>query len=255
MVQPAVPARSAGSLSEARAEDPMRTLRPIPLFSGWSERALDRIARIARTRRYRAGEMVLQRGDPSEALLIVITGRILVSSLSTEGAQVMLNIIDPGEVVGEIGLIDGGPRTADATAVRDTRALILMRRDFLPVLDSEPSAARSMLLLLCARLRQTTCFVEDAVLQPLPVRLLHRVKTLARIYGHAEVGGSGLRIEHGLSQQELGDSIGASRVSVSKQLNAWRDQKLLALGRGVIVVHDMARLEAAAHSSCRQQRV
>jgi CRP/FNR family transcriptional regulator, cyclic AMP receptor protein len=198
-------------------------------------------------RRYPTGQRVFRKGDPSDALLIVTAGRIVISSLSPEGTEVMLNIIDPAEVVGEIGLLDGGPRTADATAVRDTRALVLMRRDFLPLLETEPSVARSMLLLLCARLRQTTCFVEDAVLQTLPARLLHRVQTLARSYAHSEAGSPDLRIEHGLSQQELGDSIGASRVSVNKQLNAWRAQGLLEFGRGFIVVHDLARLDAAVH--------
>jgi CRP-like cAMP-binding protein len=196
-------------------------------------------------RSYSAGQIVFQQGDPSDVLVIVVTGRIVISSLSPEGAQVMLNIIGPAEVAGEIALLDGGPRSADATAVRDTRALLLGHRDFLALLESEPSATRSLLLLLCARIRQTTSFVEDAVLQTLPARLLHRVQTLASSYGHAEVGRLGLRIEHGLSQQDLGDSIGASRVSVSNQLNAWRSQALLDFGRGFVVVHDMARLEAA----------
>jgi CRP-like cAMP-binding protein len=158
---------------------------------------------------------------------------------------VILNIIGSAEVVGEIALLDGGPRSADATAVRHTRALVLSRRDLMALLESEPSVTRSLLLVLCDRLRRTTSFVEDAVLQTLPARLLHRVQTLARSYGRAEVGRLGLRIEHGLSQQELGDSIGASRVSVNKQLNAWRAEALLDFGRGFVVVHDMARLEAA----------
>jgi CRP-like cAMP-binding protein len=154
-------------------------------------------------------------------------------------------MINVAEVAGEIGLIDGGPRTANVIAVRDTEALLFMRRDFLPILESEPTAARSMLLLLCARLRQTTSFLEDAALQALPIRLVRRLQALARTYGRAERSGSGLRIEHGLSQEELGESIGASRVSVNRQLAAWRDRGVVDFGRGFIVVHDMDRLEAA----------
>jgi len=230
----------------AEVEDPTAALRGVSLFSGSSERTLGRVARIARRCRYAAGELVFQEGDPSEALLIVLDGRIVISLLSPEGSEVMLNIIDPAGVFGEIGMLDGGPRTANATAVRDTNALVLLRRDFLPLLDADPGPARSMLLLLSARLRRTTSFVEDAVLETLPARLLHRLQALAHSYGG--LGSSGLRIEHGLSQQALGDSIGASRVSVNKQLNAWRDQALVDFGRGFIVVHDMVRLEAAVRT-------
>jgi CRP-like cAMP-binding protein len=189
--------------------------------------------------------MVFRAGDPSDALLVVVAGRIAISLLSPDGAEVLLNIIEPVEVVGEIGLIDGGPRTASATVVRDTQVLLLGRRDFLSILESEPSATRSMLVLLCSRLRHTTAFLEDAMLEALPIRLLHRIQTLARRYGQCETGRSVLRIEHGLSQQELGDSIGASRVSVNQLLNAWRVQGVLDFGRGFIVVHDMGLLEAA----------
>jgi CRP/FNR family transcriptional regulator, cyclic AMP receptor protein len=188
---------------------------------------------------------VFRAGDPSDSLVIVLAGRLAVSSLSPGGSEVILNLIDPPQIVGEIGLVDGGTRTANVRAVRDTHTLMLTRREFLPVLESEPSAMRAMLRLLCARLRQTTSFVEDVVLEGLPVRLLRRIRVLARSYGRAQSGGAGLRIEHGLSQQELGDSIGVSRVSVSKQLGAWRARGFLDLGRGFIVVHDMRRLEAA----------
>ncbi len=242
-----VPARSPAVLSSAGfVLEPVRALRSA--FPGSSERTVNQFARIAGARGFSAGQTVFRQGDPSDWLLIVITGRVAISLLSAEGAEVLLDVIDPAGVVGEVGLLDGGPRSANATALRDTRALVLMRRDLLPLLDTEPSAARALYHLLCARLRRTTSLVEDALLLPLGARLLHRVQALARAYGRVEVGSSDLRIDHGLSQQGLGDSIGASRVSVNKQLNAWRAQGLLGFGRGFIVIHDMPRLEAAAES-------
>jgi CRP-like cAMP-binding protein len=226
-----------------KAPDLARTLRSVPLLQGVSEAAIDRLARVAHVRTYPAGALLFREGEPSDALFVVLAGRIVVTAHSAEGAEVMLNIIDPAQVVGEIGLIDGGPRTANVAALRDTRAILLSRAEFLRLLDTEPNAARSMLLLLCSRLRQTTSFLEDAVLGTLPMRLLRRLQALAQSYGRVEAGGLGLRIEHGLSQQELGDSIGVSRVSVNQQLNAWRSQGLLDFGRGFVVVHDLARLE------------
>jgi CRP-like cAMP-binding protein len=225
----------------------VRALRSAAVFRDLSEGALQRVARIAHRRTYPAGQTVFFAGDASDSLLVVHAGRMAVCSLSPEGGEVILNLIDPTQLVGEIGLIDGGPRTANVRAVRDTQALLLMRHDFLPILESEPSATLSLLLLLCARLRQTTSFVEDAVLETLPVRLFRHIGWLARRYGRAEAGGARLRIEHGLSQQQLGDSIGTSRVSVNKQLNAWRTRGLLDFGRGFIVIYDMAGLEATLH--------
>jgi CRP-like cAMP-binding protein len=156
---------------------------------------------------------------------------------------VILNIIGPGELAGEIGVIDGGARTADAAAAEPTQALVLPRQDFLPLLRSEPSLSHSFLTLLCARIRQTTGLAEDAMLEALPARLLHRLQALAASFGRPGPAYGSIHIEHGLSQQQLGDTIGASRVSVNKQLNAWRAQGLLDFGRGFVVVHCMQHLE------------
>jgi CRP/FNR family cyclic AMP-dependent transcriptional regulator len=222
-------------------------LRSLPLFRDAREQALECVARAARVQSYGRGQVLFRKGDASEELLLVLSGRILVSSVSSEGAEVVLNVIDAGGVIGEIGILDGGERSADAVAMRATRALVLPRREFLALLADEAAVARSMLRLLCARLRQTTAFVEDAVLERLSSRLLHRLQYLSRRYGRPENGGTALRVAHGLSQQALGDSIGASRVSVNKQLNAWRSMGLVRLGRGEIVILDLEKLEAFVH--------
>jgi CRP/FNR family transcriptional regulator, cyclic AMP receptor protein len=242
----------------ARRRPPAET-NPVPIASqpldaaralraalvGASERAVAELARIAHVRRYTPGQIVFRKGEPSHSLLVVLEGRIAISSLSAEGAEVILNIVDPGEVVGEIGALDGGPRSADATALGDTLALVLLRRELLLVLQTDASAARALLLLLCGRLRRTTAFVEDTVFRALPARLLHQLQALARRYGRS--AGASLRIEHGLSQQTVADSIGASRVSVNRQLNAWRAQGLLDFGRGFIVIHRSDWLASGVH--------
>lgn len=231
--------------ARVRPQARLSQLRSLPLLRGASEAALLCLAGSARVRAFRRGEMLFRKGDASEELLAVLSGKVLVSSVSAEGAEVVLNVIDAGGVLGEIGLLDGGERSADAVAVCATRALAFPRRELLAVLAGEAGVAHALVRLLCARLRQTTAFVEDAVLEPLPARLLHRLQELSRRYGRGE--GAALRVAHGLSQQALGDSIGASRVSVNRQLNAWRAKGLVRLGLGEIVILDMARLEASIH--------
>lgn len=226
-----------------------RTFRYTSLFAGASETTLARVGRLARRRTYPAGQRIFRAGDPSALLLVVETGRVAVSSLSEDGNELMLNIIDPVEVVGELGLLDGGPRSANVTALRDTRGLLLARDDLLPVLETEPHVAQAMLLLVCGRLRQTTSFLEDALLESMEMRLLHRLQALARVYGHADADGGSVRIDHGLSQQEIAESIGTSRVTVNKLLNSWRNRGLVDIGRGFVVIHGMAGLEASLRSS------
>jgi CRP-like cAMP-binding protein len=202
------------------------------------------VADVAEGRTYRPGQPVFRQGDPTNELLVVVYGRVAVSLISPGGNELIVNLIDPVQVVGEIAFVDGGPRTASGYCVRETRALLLPRRTLLPFLEREPTAAHALLLILCARLRQTTAFAEDLALKRLPSRLLARIEFFARRYGRMEADGS-LRIDHGLSQRELGDSVGASRVAVNQQLNAWRIQGHLEFGRGFVIVHDMARLEAS----------
>lgn len=139
-------------------------LRSVPVFREVRPAVLQRAARLAQRRTYPAGQAVFRAGEPSDELLVVLSGRFAVSLLSPDGAEVMLNLIDPVQIVGEIGFIDGGPRTANGVCVRETRALVLSRRTFLPVLESEAGALHALLVLLCGRLRQTTAFVEDLAL-------------------------------------------------------------------------------------------
>lgn len=220
-------------------------LRKSALFQGFTDPQLAELEGLARTVRYAARQVIYRRGEPGTSMMIVASGRVLISSLSPHGSEVILNIINPGEVHGEIAFLDGGERSADATAEVATETLVLQRRDFMPMLKSHPGLAIRLLETLCERIRQTTAFVEDAVLMEVPARLYRRVRALAVRYGRDEPGG-GIRIEHGLSQQELADAIGITRVSVNKQLMEWARLGLTRHGRGFIVVGDMEVLRANA---------
>ena len=220
-------------------------LQQSSLFRGLPEPLLAELESLARTVHYDARQSIYRRGDPGTSMMILVSGRVMISSLSPHGSEVILNIINPGEVHGEIAFLDGGERSADATAEVATEALVLQRRDFMPLLKSSPDVAIGLLTTLCERIRQTTAFVEDAVLMEVPARLYRRVRALAVRYGREEPGG-GTRIEHGLSQQELADAIGITRVSVNKQLMEWTRLGLTRHGRGFIVVGDMEALRTDA---------
>jgi CRP-like cAMP-binding protein len=220
-------------------------LKSSVLFRGLPDAELAKLANFARTVRYAARQPIYRRGDPGDSMMIVVSGRVIISSLSRAGTEVILNIIDPGEVHGEISFLDGGERSADATAEVATELLVLHRRDLMPVLRSNPQVGIGLLEILCQRIRQTSAFVEDAVLLEVPARLYRRLRALAAHYGRDEPG-EGLRIQHGLSQQELADAIGVTRASVNKQLSDWRKLGLTRHGQGFVVVRDLQRLREIA---------
>jgi CRP-like cAMP-binding protein len=143
-----------------------------------------------------------------------------------------------------MALLDGKPRSADAVAAADSEIIELAREDFLDILRRNPEAAIEMMAILCGRIRQATSFVEDAVLLDSRARLLQRVKSLADQFGKVD-GDGAVRIEHRLSQQEIGKSVGLTRVSVNRLLSQWRSEGLIKDGRGYLVVPDLDRLERA----------
>jgi CRP/FNR family transcriptional regulator, cyclic AMP receptor protein len=201
---------------------------------------LDRLAQMSSTRHYKAGEPVFLKGDPGSAMMAVLAGRVRICSYSAEGREVVLNVISPGEVFGEIALIDGGERTADAFAMEPTELLVLSRRDFLPFLANNPEVCIRLLEVMCRRLRWTSEQLEDVNFLDLRSRLAKRLIYLWD--NHREKDDAkkrGVRIQ----QHTLAAMIGTSREAVNKQLRSWEEDGMIDLGRGSIVVLDRSRLQ------------
>lgn len=206
---------------------------------------IEALSHRARRVHYPRGKAIFQKHDLGTEVMIVLAGRVKIVSTAPSGSEVIHNIIEAGQVFGEMALLDGKPRSADAIAAADCEIIELSRDDFLEVLLRNPRSAIRMMAILCGRIRQSTAFVEDAVLLDAETRLFHRFKTLAEQYGKPEADGRGARIDHRLSQQEIGESVGLTRVSVNRLLRRWRVDGLIEDGRGYAIIPDFARLEAA----------
>ncbi len=174
-------------------------------------------------------------------MMAVLSGRVRICSYSADGREVVLNVINPGEVFGEIALIDGGERTADAFAMEATDLLILSRRDFLPYLEKNPQLCVQLLEVICRRLRSTSEQLEDLNFLDVRSRLAKRLLFLAN--RHGEVSEQGIRINVRLSQHMLASMIGTSREAVNKQLRAWEGKGLIDVRRGSITILDREGLE------------
>lgn len=205
-----------------------------------TEAELETVIGMALELRYRRGQTIFQKDDPGGALMAVLSGRVRISSASADGWEMTLNVINPGAVFGEIALLDGKPRSADATAIEDTVTLSLERRDFLPFVLSNADLAGRLLAILCERLRRTSIALEDIALFDLPARLARVLLQLSNDYGHPAP--LGLRIDLKLSQRDLSNLVAATRESVNKQLRQWRANELVVLDGGYLILPQPERL-------------
>ncbi len=130
-------------------------LRKVPILSALKQEHLDMLAKLATTRNFKKGEIIIKQGDPGTGLFVVLNGTVAVTTKNRPGLpDNMLNNLGKGDFFGEMSLIDGYPRSATVTATSETEAVELNRWVFLDVLRREPNIAVSMLPVLCKRIRQ-----------------------------------------------------------------------------------------------------
>jgi len=218
-------------------------------FRGLSDHVLDRLSAHARIADYAAGRRIFEKGDPGHGLLAVLAGLVKISVHSTEGREIVLNLIGPNEVFGEIALLDGEPRTADATAMTRCYLLVLDRRDFLPLLEQEPSTAIRLLEVVSRRLRRTSEQVEDLSFEGVPLRLAKALLRLAELQGTMQQPRPRILI----TQKALGQTVGLSRESINKHLQAWRQAGLIAIDKGACILLEPETLRQFAASHERRE--
>jgi CRP-like cAMP-binding protein len=231
------------SASRPVARNALSVLRQHPIFCDLEPEALDQLCRYAKHVTLKRGATIVSKGDPGNSLFAVISGTVKISISSAEGRSAILNLIGPGEIFGEIAVLDGQARSADATANTNCEIFIIDRREFLPFVRSQPTLAMKFIELLCARLRWTSEQVEHVILQHLPGRL---AGALIRLTEKRKLAPGGRTIA--ITQQEISEMIGVTRESINKQLRVWAARKWVRLEHGAIVVLDAEPLEALAEA-------
>jgi len=221
-------------------------LRSVPLFASLDERELDRLIEATTTRKLKAKEVLFRKGDPGNQLFGILVGSLKVTAVGADGKDVVFSLMGPGEVIGEIALLDGEPRSATAVAVEATTLVTLHRRDFVPFLERHPRATIGLAAVLAARVRRLSERTEDRQTMRLPGRIAKRLLALAEEHGKRAAAGAPVEIR--LPQQDLADLVGTSRESVNKQLRQWEEAGLVRLGRGRIFLEAPERLAERAES-------
>jgi CRP-like cAMP-binding protein len=193
------------------------------------------------TRMCKDGEVIFRHGDDGSWFAAILAGRVREYVRAPDGRQMLLSIVERGEIFGERALLDGLPRAADAVADGDTTFLVIKRDDFLPVLFAQPEAMYAVIKMLCNRMLRYTQTLELYALESLPVRLAYLLLHLSRKYGK-NVDGR-IVIQAGLTQSDLGNLLASSRESINKQLKAFVHKGCIAIEGENIVLLDQACLE------------
>jgi len=221
----------------------LAVLRKHPMFCDLDPEALDQLCRYAKHSSLKRGATIVSKGDPGNSLIAVISGTVKISVSSPDGRSAILNLIGPGGTFGEVAVLDGLARTADATANTNCEIYVIDRRDFLPFVRSQPALAMKFIELLCARIRWTSDQVEEVILQNLPGRL---ASALLRLTEKDKLAPGGRTIA--ITQQEISEMVGMTRESINKQLRAWATRNWVRLEHGAIVVLNAEMLRQLAEA-------
>jgi CRP/FNR family cyclic AMP-dependent transcriptional regulator len=240
--------RCGATVANQPARDPWAARRALLarhfLLREAREGVINRILQFASVRKVPEGQVLFCKGDAGDGLYGVLTGRVRIYAVANDGREVVLNMLGPSDLFGEIALLDGKPRTAHAATLEDSELLFVPRGHFLTFLEQEPSLMAQMIAILCDRLRWTSASMEDAVFLDLPARLAKRLLDFVGPYG--EKTAEGVRLTIRLPQRLLAAMTGATREAVNKVLMHLRSANIVEIENGRLLLRDLDALKCMA---------
>ena len=198
------------------------SLHSIAVFKGLSGEALRQLEQSSVLMEPRDGEAIFSQGDPGDAVYAITggDGHVRIGAIDRHSKALMVEVFRAGEIFGEIGVIDGGVRSATATAVGRLRLMKIRQTIFLAALGNYPTIGESLCRMLAQRWRRTYELFQDATFETLEARLARQIVYLATSEGRPTP--QGVRLTHRLRQADLADLLGATTRSIITILNAWR---------------------------------
>jgi CRP-like cAMP-binding protein len=206
---------------------------------------LKALARVATMRRCKPREVVIQQNEPGDSLFIIASGFFNVNVTGPDGGTRALGVMGPCEVFGELSLVDGAPRSATVIAHTRGELVCIQREAFLERLERSSALALAIMQILARRIRRLTERCDDLIGMRVGNRLAKQLMLLAETHGLWS-GTDRVRLCIKLSQQELGELVGASRESVNYHLRLWQSEKVLAREGGHLVVVNVPLMRTLA---------
>lgn len=203
-----------------QAQAATQALQAVPFFNSLSSEEADNLAKLLVIRRFGTEQIVFHHGDPGGLLYIISKGRVKITHSTSEGQEAMLAIVGAGDFFGELALLDDSPRSATAEALEPTETLTLHREDFMRYIQDNPDFALQVLQTMARRIRRLNNQVSDIFFLDLPARLARQLLELADEHGRQTP--EGITIQIALTQTDLAEMTGATRVSINKALGRFR---------------------------------
>lgn len=215
-----------------------------PLFGALAEADRQAVLQEMRETSFNGGQAIFARGDPGREVYLVTSGRVRLSVLTAEGRELSFAHAEAGQLFGEIAVLDGGVRSADATAVSKVTALTLSKGALTRLIEQRTEVRDAVIRFLCNRLREADHQLEGIALYPIEVRLARFFLAAARQKEELKPG-SKIVIDLPISQSELALLIGASRPKVNAALALLEDSGAIAR-KDTRFTCDIDELEATA---------
>lgn len=206
-------------------------LRSLPIFATLDEVQMESIARVSSLRQVPRGSVVLREGDRTDCIYFVVNGALKVQVSDEDGREVILSILGPGELFGEMGAIDNSPRSATVVATQASDLVAVARADFQQCVMANPEIALFLMRGLAQRLRQADRKIESLALMDVFGRV-------ARLLLDLSEEKDGLRVvTKKLSKQDIAKMVGASREMVSRVMTDLRQQGLIEEEDGRVILY------------------
>jgi CRP/FNR family transcriptional regulator, cyclic AMP receptor protein len=226
------------------------SLASVEVLSGMSAAEISRLEDGSLHWEPRDGETVFTQGDAADSIYAIIggDGHVRIGAIDRNSKALMVEVFRAGEIFGEIGVIDGGTRSASAVAKGRVKLVKIRRTGFLAALASSPALGEALCRMMARRLRRTYQLFQDATFETLEVRLARQVLYLAAREGRSTP--QGLRLANRLRQGDLADLLGATTRSIITILNSWRadDIVIYDADRALLTVRGLTALQAIIKS-------
>jgi CRP/FNR family transcriptional regulator, cyclic AMP receptor protein len=239
--------QSSGPGVASRRHLARQMLKTRSCFSTCPDDVIDSIMDRASSIKLTKGNVLYRQGEPGESLMVVLEGRLKVVKTTADAKEVVLAFLGAGDIIGEMAVLDGHPRSAGVVAMEPVEGVNIYRRDLIHILKRHPDALLGLLAAVCRRLRTTISLIETYSLQT-ESRVAAALFRLAQ--SHGRTSGKELIIEARVTQSDLGNHLGLTRETVSRTLGDLRSMGLLKLqGQKIVIVDvDGLKLLAGGHA-------
>ena len=225
-------------LDESRIEAPT-------ILDALGERDRSFLLNQCQQKHFSTGEHLFSRGDEGSWVLLIQSGIVEISVTSIGGRRSILTLMEAGEMLGEISLLDRRPRSADAVAKSDVTGLVIHSHTMLSFLHNNPDSSMAIIQTLCERVRNASDMFETQSLTNAGARLARTLLRIAEKWGTKNADGH-ITIKQSLSQTDLGDFAGIARENANRYIKTWSREELLHVDQGVITLVDLEKLTMLA---------